>query len=398
MRVAFTLIGGGKGTGGYNYLLNLLHVLCEHEASRIQPVLFLGTAVAADEADSFEATAGLEIIRSPVVNRTRRSATLAKSLLLGVDADLQALFRSQRIDVVFESAQFFGWRLGLPVVAWIPDFQHRHLRHMFTNGGYWRRELGFQAEIAAGRTIMLSSEDARHDCERFYPRTVGRTRAVRFAVPPGHPPSLAQARAVADGYGLPAHFLFMPNQFSKHKNHFLVLDALALLRSRGVDAVVVSSGKQLDERHPDYFAQFKARRDKLGLHSQLRMLGLIPYADLAALMRASAGLLNPSLFEGWSTTVEEAKSSGKRLILSDIPVHREQDPIDAIYFPAHDAAALAEAMLRVQSDFQSEREATRKQVALENHGRQVSAFAQRYIEIGRIVASRQAPGDGGERA
>lgn len=344
MRVAFTLIGGGKGTGGYNYLLNLMRVLCAHEATRIQPVLFLGTDVATDETAGFEATAGLEIIRSAVVNRARRSATLAKSLLLGVAGDLQTLFRGQRIDVVFESAQFFGWRLGLPVVAWIPDFQHRHLRHMFTNGGYWRRELGFQAEIAAGRTIMLSSEDARRDCECFYPRTVGRTRAVRFAVPPGHPPSLAQARAVADGYGLPAHFLFMPNQFSKHKNHFLVLDALALLRSRGVDAVVVSSGKQLDERHPDYFAQFKARLDALGLHSQLRLLGLIPYADLAALMRASAGLLNPSLFEGWSTPVEEARALGVPLLLSDLDVNHEQAGDQARYFNRHSAAELADAI------------------------------------------------------
>ena len=344
MRVAFTLIGGGKGTGGYNYLLNLMRVLCAHEATRIQPVLFLGTDVATDETAGFEATAGLEIIRSAVVNRARRSATLAKSLLLGVAGDLQTLFRGQRIDVVFESAQFFGWRLGLPVVAWIPDFQHRHLRHMFTNGGYWRRELGFQAEIAAGRTIMLSSEDARRDCECFYPRTVGRTRAVRFAVPPGHPPSLAQARAVADGYGLPAHFLFMPNQFSKHKNHFLVLDALALLRSRGVDAVVVSSGKQLDERHPDYFAQFKARLDALGLHSQLRLLGLIPYADLAALMRASAGLLNPSLFEGWSTPVEEARALGVPLLLSDLDVNHEQAGDQARYFDRHSAAELADAI------------------------------------------------------
>jgi glycosyltransferase involved in cell wall biosynthesis len=343
-RVAFTLIGGGKGTGGYNYLLNLLCVLCTYEAARIQPVLFLGTDVAADEAAAFKSTAGLEIIRSPVLNRARRFATLAKSLLLGVDGDLQALFRGQRIDVVFESAQFFGWRLGLPVVAWIPDFQHRHLRHMFTSGGYWRRELGFQVEIAAGRTIMLSSEDARHDCERFYPRTAGRTRVVRFAVPPGQPPSLSQARAVADSYGLPAHFLFMPNQFSRHKNHLLVLDALASLRSRGVDVVVVSSGKQLDERHPDYFAQFKARLDALGLHSQLRLLGLIPYADLVALMRASAGLLNPSLFEGWSTPVEEARALGVPLLLSDLDVNREQAGYQARYFNRHSAEELADAI------------------------------------------------------
>ena len=229
---------------------------------------------------------GAEVVRSPVLDRARRTGLLAASLLAGVDAGLRDLFRSQRIDVVFESAQFFGWRLGLPVLAWIPDFQHRHLRHMFTTKGYWKRELGFQAEIAAGRTIMLSSEDARRDCERFYPRTVGRARAVRFAVPPGNPPTLAEARAVADSYGLPEHFLFMPNQLSKHKNHLLVLDALTLLRERGGSVVVVSSGKQLDERHPAHFPTVQAKLDALvhGHFSRYAAWGWI--ATLAVIARS----------------------------------------------------------------------------------------------------------------
>ena len=35
-------------------------------------------------------------------------------------------------------------------------------------------------------------------------------------------------------------------------------------------------------------------------------------------------LINPSLFEGWSTTVEEAKLFDKKMILSDIKVHNDQ--------------------------------------------------------------------------
>jgi glycosyltransferase involved in cell wall biosynthesis len=56
-----------------------------------------------------------------------------------------------------------------------------------------------------------------------------------------------------------------------------------------------------------------------------RILGLINYVDVLFLMRSCVAVLNPSRFEGWSSTVEEAKSMGKRLILSSIPVHREQD-------------------------------------------------------------------------
>ena len=67
-------------------------------------------------------------------------------------------------------------------------------------------------------------------------------------------------------------------------------------------------------------------------------------------MRASDAVLNPSLFEGWSTTVEEAKSLGKRVVLSDIPVHREQAPAGAVYFPPRNPKALADVLRGVLSD------------------------------------------------
>lgn len=60
-------------------------------------------------------------------------------------------------------------------------------------------------------------------------------------------------------------------------------------------------------------------------------------------MMTTNALLNPSRFEGWSTTVEEAKAAGTPMILSDIPVHREQAP-NARFVGQDDAPALADAI------------------------------------------------------
>lgn len=57
--------------------------------------------------------------------------------------------------------------------------------------------------------------------------------------------------------------------------------------------------------------------------------------------------MNPSLFEGWSTVVEEAKYRGKRIILSDIDVYIEQVSAYGYYFSPHDADALAKLMIHV---------------------------------------------------
>ena len=146
---------------------------------------------------------------------------------------------------------------AIRAVAWIPDFQHRYLRHLFDFKAYWKREIGFRAQIFSGRNVMLSSEDARQDCEHFYPATRGRTHVVRFSVPFATALDAGAARAVADEYGLPELFFFLPNQFWKHKNHECVIQALALLKTKGREVVVAASGKQADPRDPEHFPRLK---------------------------------------------------------------------------------------------------------------------------------------------
>jgi glycosyltransferase involved in cell wall biosynthesis len=58
-------------------------------------------------------------------------------------------------------------------------------------------------------------------------------------------------------------------------------------------------------------------------------------------------LINPSRFEGWSTTVEEAKSFGVPMILSDVDVHREQTSGGARYFGIDDSEMLADHLWEV---------------------------------------------------
>lgn len=346
IRVAFTLIGGRNWTGGYNYVLNLVRALAHHTPEAIVPVMFFGTDIDATDAAPFAAIPGVEIVRTPALDEARKKGQLLRALVLGRDAAVQAQFALHRIDGVFESAQFHGWRVAQPAIAWIPDFQHRFLPHLFSRGGYWKRELGFRAQVLSGRQIMLSSDESREACERFYPSTRTRTHVVHFAVPTASPISRSDARAIAQSHGLPGRYIFMPNQFWQHKNHRLVIDALALLRDRGhADIVVAASGKQLDPRKPSHFAELMAHVETLGVRKQFRPLGLVPYAHLASLMRAADALLNPSLFEGWSTTVEEARAQGVPMILSDLAVHREQAGDVARFFDRTSAASLADALL-----------------------------------------------------
>jgi glycosyltransferase involved in cell wall biosynthesis len=146
--------------------------------------------------------------------------------------------------------------------------------------------------------------------------------------------------------------------------------------------VIAASGNPRDPRDPQHFPRLCERIQTLGLQEDFRLLGLIPYPHLGALMQASSALLNPSLFEGWSTTVEEARALGVPLILSDLPVHREQAGAGAIYFDRSSAAALADALGGFRPLSTEERERRRLQAG-EDAQIRVKAFAEEFAAVAK---------------
>lgn len=344
-RVAFTYISRRRWAGGYNYQLNLFAALARHCPGRIAPVLFAGTSEPAAELAPFSSIPGVEVVQSGAFERQR--AGLAAALMTGIDRKAADAFKANSIDVVFENARFFGWRLPVPALAWFPDFQHRKLPGLFSPVARWRRELGFSAQIASHRSILLSSESALADFRAAYPGASNPVAVARFATEPSPDLLTAEAGTVIAEYRLPEKFVYLPNQFWRHKNHPVVIEALTNLKQRGVDVVVAASGSTEEPRKSGYFEELMRTVAARGIDANFRYLGLIPLVHVYALLRSSAALVNPSRFEGWSTTVEEAKSFGVPMILSDIPVHREQAGSGARYFGVDDPGALAEHLAAV---------------------------------------------------
>lgn len=351
LRIAFSNIPRGLWAGGYNYQRNLFEALNRYTPGTVTPVLFAGAADDAEEIAELASIPAVEVVRSPIFDHPATGLAnptdLARAMVFGLDGPAVAEFKIRKIDMVFESARFFGWRLPFPAVAWFPDFQHRLLPHLFSRSAYWRRDVGFRVQIASGRHIMLSSASALGDFRRFYPGASNGVSVVRFATEPPAGLLTTNPSEVTASYGLPRRYFYLPNQFWRHKNHQLVIDALALLKRRGLDIVVAASGSTLDYREPGLFEAMMREVKARGLEMNFQHLGMIPLDHVYALLRASMALINPSECEGWSTTVEEAKSFGVPMILSDLDVHREQTGGRARYFGIRDSEALADHLSQV---------------------------------------------------
>lgn len=349
LRVAFPLIGRGGWTGGINYLTNTLRLISSRLSSQIEPWLFLSPEE--NESFGFELRPLVEdrVIVDPAIGVSGRGMSLARAVISGRDSNLEALLAKRSIDVVFETASFYGARFSIPVVSWMPDFQHRRMPEMFGQLNWWRRDLGFRMQINAQRTIMVSSSTSRDDLEQFYPNAKGRAHIVRFAIDLNPEVHLKRGFEIRSEYDLPERYFFLPNQFWQHKNHGVIVEALGQIKAAGrLEELppVILTGTIKDPRNPSYFDDVMQRAGDLGVRDHFRHLGLVPYDDVLSLNANCHSMINPSLFEGWSTPIEEAKALATRLILADIPIHREQAP-DAHFFSCRSPERAAAALLHV---------------------------------------------------
>jgi glycosyltransferase involved in cell wall biosynthesis len=128
-----------------------------------------------------------------------------------------------------------------------------------------------------------------------------------------------------------------------HKNHLVALEAVRRARERGCEIPVVMTGLPSDHRDPSN-GTISALLQAIaagGLHGQVFVLGQVPFPDLIDLLRRAAVVIQPSRFEGWSTSVQDAKALGRPLLCSDLAVHREQAPQARGFFDLDDPDSLA---------------------------------------------------------
>jgi glycosyltransferase involved in cell wall biosynthesis len=377
IRVGLAL--GASWLGSVNYYRNLLNAICSQDDRQIEPVLLVGERA---DADILAGLPSIEVIRTRLLDQPSMRWAVRKvwQQAFACDPFLERFLRSHRIDVLSHS-DFLGQRASVPAVCWIGDFQHRQQPQFFSRFERMYRDRDFRLQCRHSTRIILSSYDAQQALAEFEPSCVAKSRVLHFVAQPrvsGRTPDL---RTLQERYGFDGPYFHVPNQFWAHKNHRLILDALAVLAKRGRRVLVISTGATEDYRRPDHFDELMAYASALGVRDDLRTLGVVPYDDAVALMINAVALINPSRAEGWSTSVEEAKSLGKRIILSDLPVHREQAPPDGIYVDPDDQTGLANALQSVSDSFDARAEDERSANAAVELPLRVRAFAQTYQQI-----------------
>lgn len=376
--IGFVAIVDPTWMAGKKYLINLWSALRTTSPHKYELVLLVADTISPKDYNLLSSYVDRVVIYpSPVkmsvplliINKIRKSFY----------SKLDTYLKKQGIDVIFSPLNS-GARV-IPRIHWLPDFQHLYYPEFFTTGQLASRTKDYPTAAKKSTIVAVSSQAAKNDLLTILPAVSDKIRVLSFASQLPEEIYDGDPEQTADFYHLPSHFFMLPNQFWKHKNHKIVLDALKIACTSESALTIVCTGATFDSRDPLYFDTLLARVSELNLQSNFRILGRVPDDHLYQLMRRSLAILQPSLFEGWNTSVEEAKSLGKTVVISDIPVHREQSPLGARYFNPDDASALAKILIDIHTQGKPGPNPQVEEQARHDMSERVRTFAQTFDSI-----------------
>lgn len=234
--------------------------------------------------------------------------------------------KGDQFDLVYPAPKEDFFSLLNNKVGWIPDFQEKHLPQLFSTETLQSREK-YNLEIANNQHPMVfSSQNALNDYKRFYPQYKNKTLKVvhfRVSLDLKHPKSIP-LQSLLEKFSIPEDYILCSNQVWVHKNHKTVLQALKISKQQGKKAYVVFTGKNHDPRNPEYFEELNTIIKNYEIQDYCKFLGFIDRDEQLSLALHSKAVLQPSLFEGWNTSIEDAKFMNKFILASNIDIHKEQ--------------------------------------------------------------------------
>jgi glycosyltransferase involved in cell wall biosynthesis len=361
----------------------------------IQSLVDLSVTDAAKDNSSNSSLRGLlrRFLRSGVETLDSRGG-LKASIQRYTDRSLEKMLRQERVSLIYPWFRSLGREFGVPWLPWIPDLQHRYYPHFFSHAELKRRDVNFARLGHDAQRIVLSSRACLDDFDRFFPGNRDKLRVLNFRTVSDVAWFENARLATLSEYGLPDCYFMIPNQFWVHKNHRVAFEAVKILTDRGFEMNVVCTGSTADYRKPDHFGQLMDYAKASGIVSRIRLLGFIPRGVQIQIMRRSMALIQPSLFEGWSTVVEDARTLGKRVFLSDIAVHREQALPGAVLFDPSNAEALADSISSEWNNLSPGPSPDAEQVALERQKKLVLSYAYNFLAVAQELLDSWNGGSG----
>lgn len=288
--------------------------------------------------------------------------------------------------LVVPTTVFNFYALRIPTILCIHDIQHEYHPENFTLHQRMLRWASYRLSCARATAIQVSSRYIR-DCllEKFSFLSSQQILIAPEGVDTDRFSVTADDR-VPQALPEPARqgFVFYPAQIWKHKNHLLLMHALAEFRARkGFEMPCVLTGQDYG-----HWSELEKLRSTLDLQSVF-YLGRVDFAELLWLYKHCDAVLALGLHESSSLPVREGAAFGKTLLCADIlPNVEAADYLRLNLFQQDSPESLADLLVTVYENTADIRGVATQNIEL--------IAALRWNVIARMYRHRLAAGIAGQ--
>lgn len=262
-----------------------------------------------------------------------------------------SFLRGLQVDLLFcpFTAPAF-YEPGVPVVCTIYDLQYASYPAFFEKEEIIQREHTF-IEACRRATVLTAISDYSRETAIHHGkldpaqiRTIYLRMAQRFRIP-----QHGYDEGILNTLGLVARrYMLFPANFWQHKNHEMLLIAFSMAMNSGslpTDMKLVCTGAPGPRQ--DWL---KSAVCSMGLTDQVLFPGYLADEELGVVMQQAAGLIFPSLYEGFGLPVIEAMATGLPVACSNTTSLPEVVGNAAILFDPRIPEQIASAMICLTTD------------------------------------------------
>lgn len=348
-RIAVVLTSEPSDGGKFTYSLSIVDALGLFDRRKFELLAFATNPAQWNSvlSPSFSTTVIRKTFRARVARRIILALPRGHEVWRVFGRRLDPIHRvliATRPDLVFYPGNdALAHECAVPSAIPIHDLMHRYenrFPEVSKNRLFQLREKHYREVCKQARCILVDSETGRQHVLESYNTESSKIHVLPYVAP--RLPESTSGRQAILRLGISRGFVFYPAQFWKHKNHEVIVRALALLKEQGNVFRAVFVGSDKNSRR-----DVLSLTESLGVRDQITILDFVSQEELAALYRLAGALVMPTFFGPTNIPPLEAFQMGCPVIVSDIYGMREQLGDVAAYVDPNNPKELARMILRI---------------------------------------------------
>lgn len=230
---------------------------------------------------------------------------------------------------------FTVWDLGHRVAPYFPEVSRKRQ--------FFKREEMYNNALPRASKIVIGTNDGKNDICTYYNISSNKVEIIEMPTPMDVF-NLKEDDSILDKLNLEKNgYIYYPAQFWAHKNHYMLVQTLKLLKDKGSNLKLVFTGS--NQGNMDYI---KAQVKELNLENEVIFAGFVTRNELISLYKNAFGLTYASLLGPDNIPPLEAMAVGCPVFISNLQGHVDQLGTRAVFFDPMNPEDLAEKILTYQ--------------------------------------------------